>query len=91
MLATDTTSALQAAALQPSDPSGGRTFFATTTPAQALGLGNFSATDGSIGIDSSTRWAWSRNNIAAGTQDAVGTSGCHGADAGVPALEFTAN
>ena len=75
--AADTTSAVQiaaAASLPASDPTGGAPFDLTTAEANVLGL--YAASQfvgGFVGLDSTAAWSWDQANVAANTEDAVGT------------------
>jgi hypothetical protein len=76
---TDTTSAVQTTAvatLPQSDITSSGTFGVNTAEQKALGLmGPSTSLDGSVGLDSSsmTDFAWTRDNIQSGQEDAIGT------------------
>ena len=79
--ADETTSLVQQAAvtsLPASDPTGGAKFSIATAEAQALGLipanqqANYTI-GGAVGLDSTTAFSWTQSNVAANTDDAVGT------------------
>jgi hypothetical protein len=74
--ATDTTSAVQSAALATlpaTDPTGGGKFSISTAESKVLGLfPAYTGSDGSVGLDSSAAFSWSQTDIASGTFDAVG-------------------
>jgi hypothetical protein len=78
LIATDTTSAVQMAAvasLPATDPTGGKTFTVNSAEAKALGLtGASTDSDGSVGLDSSQSWAWvGQSYTSSDSEDAVGT------------------
>ncbi len=78
LVATDTTSAVQTAAvgtLPTTDPTGGgtTTFQINTAEGQALGLNGVQTNDGSVGLDAASTFSWTQTSVAANAYDAVGT------------------